>query len=140
MADFYSRVSKRSQSSWVTEAVTAMAATHEKEFGVDWRDYADIEEGMTDYLFAVSGLPLKEDEEERARFIMHHRPFFANKVGAKWKPDRKKIHLLWPQIQHFVESWYMSKGDDIWATGREMAKMLKQHEIVVQWGPGVETE
>lgn len=141
-AELYARLDRRSIASWLEDAIDQKVKADQKRFGIDWRDFDDPEPGVSECLMLLSDIRVDEDEDLAARFILQHKPFFMSKDAAgKWKPDRKKIAVLWEQLEHYAQRWVETRKEDMWAIGREMAKALKEAGITPpKWGAGAEVE
>lgn len=135
---------------WFSSAVTLQSGSKAFEAAIllyadhvdpRWRTFFDPSEPVT-WCNLINASkdgwpPLQAHDAQLSAFVLAHRPFFYEPTAdGAWTPRRAYAEALWGHILASVDHWHEHKGIDAWATGRIMAKHLREAGLEPPpWGP-----
>ncbi len=133
--EFVAKLNRQSITTVVEEAIRKAGeqttAGHEldREGVQTWRDYWDVNEGVrTINMLADGRIPSSYEDDELREFLQQHIEFFSasNKIG---EPDRINVHVLWPDIEQYLEQWRDTRQGQPFHVGTIMANALKTASV-----------
>lgn len=93
----------------------------------------DADDGVrTLLLLNCDTYPTSFEEDDLREFTNAHYHFFYSRGG----PDRMRVEILWPKVEHYYQLWQRRREGDYWAAGKEMTADLEAAKMTApMWPP-----
>jgi hypothetical protein len=113
----------------LAEAALNLNIANRRGAPATWQDFWDACEGIRDLKLAASpGVFPTEEEERLLEFVRTHWPFFYTSSKCD-EFVRHYIHVLWPRINEFMETWEASRMHNYFAVGKDMQRALEHAKL-----------
>ncbi len=130
--EFVAKLNRQSITTVVEEAIrkageqTTVGDELDREGYQTWRDFWDVSQGVrTINMLAHGRIPSSYEDDALREFVQQHIEFFSasDRIGD---PDRINVHVLWPDIEQYLEQWRETRQGQPFHVGNIMANALKK--------------